>query len=314
MLEHLLSCSADVRGHRNAKKTSNNNATGSSSRSSGRNSQKEDDDSSCNSSMLDRKPSAKRSSELSEDTGEGDAAAAGLLALKSFPGNGSISSSALSSSRRTTTGAAASATASFPKKGEPEDKEEDAHQRSSPETQQHDLRNTSVDSRYECPCCQHEFFTTQTSWEEIQLHVTSCVDLNESIDSANIMASALVTMKSSPEIPNDLRASRKRKLAPKAAAAAAAAAEAVSADNRVEGKKRAPKQVASNSKAVKSSKTYSTRKKKPPRPSKRRDRGGSIAAAASEKKRRAQDIASLSSGPMQQMLRVMVMGHLDMLH
>jgi hypothetical protein len=267
--------------------------------------------------MLDRKPPAKRSSELSEDTtttGEGDAAAVGLLALKSFPSNGSISSSALLS-RRPTTGAAASATAASARKGEPEDGDEegiqDAHQ-----TQQHDLRHTSIDSRYECPCCQHEFFTTQTSWEEIQLHVTSCVDLNESIDSAKIMASALVTMKSSPEIPDDLhRASRKRKLAPKAAAAAAAATEAAAfADNRVEGKKRAPKRVAANAKAVKSSRIYSTRKKKPPRPSKRRDRGGSIAAAASEKRRRAQDVASLSSGPMQQTLSEMVMGYLDMLY
>ena len=254
---------------------------------------------------MDRKLPAKRNSDSSEDTrkGEIDAAAASLLAsLKSSPSNkGSANPPrAAASAGIAAVVASDSASAASSKSSESED---DAQGEQKPTS----MRHTSFDSRYECPCCQQVFLTAQTSWKKIQTHVTSCVDLNESIDSAKIMASALVTKKTSPETPN-LRASRKRRLAPKAAAAAAAS----------EGKKKVPstttRKVTAANKVVKSSKNYSAKKKPPkPRPSIRRDRNASAISAASEKKKRVQDIQSiLSSKELRQALNEMAMDGLDL--
>ena len=261
---------------------------------------------------MDRKLPAKRTSnsDSSEDTrkGEIDAAAASLLAsLKSSPSNkGSANPPrAAASAGIAAVVASDSASAASSKSSESED---DAQGEQKPTS----MRHTSFDSRYmyECPCCQQVFLTAQTSWKKIQTHVTSCVDLNESIDSAKIMTSALVTKKTSPETPN-LRASRKRRLAPKAAAAAAATAAS-------EGKKKVPltttRKVTAANKVVKSSKNYSAKKKPPkPRPSNRCDRNASAISAASEKKKRAQDIQSiLSSKELRQALNEMAMDGLDL--
>ena len=302
ILEHLLSCSAVIVGQKGAK-------TSSSSQNKSRN--REDDDSTCTSAAMDRKLPAKRNSDSSEDTrkGEIDAAAASLLAsLKSSPSNkGSANPPrAAASAGIAAAVASGSASAASSKSSESED---DAQGEQKPTS----MRHTSFDSRYECPCCQQVFLTAQTSWKKIQTHVTSCVDLNESIDSAKIMASALVTMKTSPETPN-LRASRKRRLAPKAAAAAATAAATAAS----EGKKKVPstttRKVTAANKVVKSSKNCSAKKKPPkPRPSIRRDRNASAISAASEKKKRAQDIQSiLSSKELRQALNEMAMDGLDL--
>ena len=250
---------------------------------------------------MDRKLPAKRDSDSSEDTrnGEVDAAAASLLAsLKSSPSNNGSANPP-----RAAASASGSASAASSKSSESEDEYAQGAQKPT------SIRHASFDGRYECPCCQQVFLTAQTSWKKIQTHVTSCVDLNESIDSAKIMASALVTMKTSPETPN-LRASRKRRLAPKAAAAAAAASE---------GKKKVPstttRKVTAANKVVKSSKSYSAKKKpSKPRSSIRRDRNASAISAASEKKKRAQDIQSiLSSNELRQTLNEMTMDGLDLL-
>ena len=299
ILEHLLSCSAVIVGQKGAK-------TSSSSQNKSRD--REDDDSTCTSASMDRKLPAKRNSDSSEDTrkGEIDAAAASLLAsLKSSPSNkGSANPPRAAASAGIAAAVASGSTSAASSKSS--ESEDDAQGEQKPTS----MRHTSFDSRYECPCCQQVFLTAQTSWKKIQTHVTSCVDLNESIDSAKIMASALVTMKTSPETPN-LKASRKRRLAPKAAAAAAATAAS-------EGKKKVPstttRKVTAANKVVKSSKNYSAKKKpSKPRPSIRRDRNASAISAASEKKKRAQDIQSiLSSKELRQALNEMAMDGLDL--